>query len=132
MFLACSRRNLTPTGKVVVTCIKTLGLPKLSHLIMGFSNPSEETITVTVLKLYVTNFYGIMGQIKEKSNDITQPYKKGGLRMLDIDKNFYKYSKNTWLRKMFARDSKYCNLVKLLYPFIYCKMCLLRGRLYQI
>ena len=90
-------RHLTPLGKVTV--IKTLLLPKLTHLFMSIPSPNVDFI----LKMNKT-FYNFIwdGKPDKVSRDLLcKGYLEGGLKMINL-KHFIKSLKLTWLRRIYV------------------------------
>ena len=90
-------RYLTPLGKVTV--IKTLLLPKLTHLFMSIPSPNVDFI----LKMNKT-FYNFIwdGKPDKVSRDLLcKDYLEGGLKMTNL-KHFIKSLKLTWLRRIYV------------------------------
>ena len=94
------RRFLTPLGKITV--IKSLLLPKLSHLLIALPNPDTETLN---------NINGIFfdflwnGKAKIKQPVVVKQYFEGGLKMINL-MAFAQALKITWLRRILQNESK--------------------------
>ena len=106
LFACWSKRDITPIGKLVV--IKTLALAKLNHLFLGIPNPSEGKLD-TIQKLFF-KFLWSNSNDKVKRSIMTQEYKFGGLKMIDV-RNFSISLKATWLRKLSCMNNKLSHLV---------------------
>lgn len=107
LFGCWSKRVLSPIGKLVV--IKTLALSKLNHLILGIPNPSIEKINLIQTMFF--KFLWNNSNDKVKRNVITQDYKFGGLKMVDL-KMFMYSLKATWLRRLANMNNKFSNMVE--------------------
>ena len=113
-FLNWSKRILTPLGKTIV--IKSLALSKINHLILALPSPSKKIID-EIQKLFYDYLWN-KGQDKIKRVVVTQNYKEGGFRMVDV--NMFMYAlKITWLRKLLKNENKYSFIVKEVVPGIY-------------
>lgn len=113
LFANWSKRVITPIGKIVV--IKSLALAKLNHLILGIPNPSLAKIN-TIQNLFF-KFLWSNSRDKVKRNIITQDYKYGGLKMIDL-KCFINSLKVTWLRRLINSNNKFSNFIDITCPFI--------------
>ena len=114
LFLNWSKRILTPLGKTIV--IKSLALSKINHLILALPSPSKKIID-EIQKLFYDYLWN-KGPDKIKRVVVTQNYKKGGFRMVDV--NMFMYAlKITWLRKLLTNENKYSFIVKEVVPDIY-------------
>ena len=102
-----SRRILTPIGKLVV--IKTLALAKINHLILGIPNPPKSTINAIQNMFY--KFLWNKSPDKVKRSIITQEYKYGGLKMIDLE-TFMVSLKSTWIRRLLSMKNKFSHLVE--------------------
>jgi hypothetical protein len=92
-----SRRMLSTAGRITV--IKTLILPKITHLLISLPNPPREK-----LKEIEKNFFEFIWNSKTPrvaKKDIIQSYEKGGLKMICIE-SFCKSLKITWIRRCFS------------------------------
>ena len=100
------RRFLTPLGKITV--IKSLLLPKLTHLLIALPNPDTETLN---------NINGIFfdflwnGRAKIKQPVVVKQYFEGGLKMINL-MAFAQALKITWLRRILQNESKWHLLIK--------------------
>ena len=112
--LACwSKRVITPIGKLVV--IKTLALSKLNHLILSIPNPPQEKIN-KIQNLFFKYLWGNSVE-KVKRKIVTQEYKYGGLKMVDL--NIFMHSlKLSWLRRLSKMSNKFSYLVESNNPFM--------------
>ena len=115
LFVSWSKRVISPIGKLVV--IKTLALSKLNHLILGIPNPSQEKINIIQNMFY--KYLWNNSNDKIKRSVITQEYKYGGLKMIDL-KSFMISLKATWLRRLINLDNndKFTNMVESACPTI--------------
>ena len=75
-------RKLTLLGKITV--IKCFAIPKLVYPLTVLNNPPQQT--VQFLKNIMFNFLWDKKPDKIKRDIITQDYKDGGLKMIDIEK----------------------------------------------
>ena len=100
------RGFLTPLGKITV--IKSLLLPKLTHLLIALPNPDRETLN---------NINGIFfdflwnGRAKIKQPVVVKQYFEGGLKMINL-MAFAQALKITWLRRILQNESKWHLLIK--------------------
>ena len=94
------RRYLTPLGKITV--IKTLFLSKLNHLFLSLPTPNNNILIHINNIMY--KFVWDNGPDKIKRTIITQEYKYGGLKMIDIC-TFIKGLKATWMRRLVKSES---------------------------
>lgn len=78
MISSWSRRLLTTAGRITV--VKTLIIPKITHLLIRLPNPPSKTILEIERNLlqYIWN----SKTHKVSKNCIIQSYEKGGLQML--------------------------------------------------
>ena len=100
------RRFLTPLGKITV--IKSLLLPKITHLLISLPNPDTE-----VLNIISSIFYDFLwtGRAKIKQSVIVKQYFEGGLNMINLNA-FSQALKITWLRRILQKESKWQVLIK--------------------
>ena len=100
------RRFLTPLGKITV--IKSLLLPKITHLLISLPNPDTE-----VLNIISSIFYDFLwtGRAKTKQSVIVKQYFEGGLNMINLNA-FSQALKITWLRRILQKESKWQVLIK--------------------
>ena len=100
------RRFLTPLGKITV--IKSLLLPKITHLLISLPNPDTE-----ILNIISSIFYDFLwtGRAKIKQSVIVKQYFEGGLNMINL-KAFSQALKITWLRRILQKESKWQVLIK--------------------
>ena len=100
------RRFLTPLGKVTV--IKTLILPKITHLLIALPNPNYD-----FLKNINSIFYDYLwnGRAKIKQTIVIKQYLEGGLKMINL-KAFSQALKITWLRRLLQKESKWQFFIK--------------------
>ena len=104
-----NRRNISPLGRITV--IKSLLLPKLTHLFLSLPNPS-----IPFIKQLNTLFFNFIWSNK---NDrvarklLVQPFNMGGCKMIDIE-IFIKGLKLTWIRRILM-DKKSNKWIDLLY-----------------
>ena len=102
-----SIRKLTVLGRITV--LKTLIIPIITHLLISLPNPGE-----MFLKTLNTLFFKFIWQNKPeklKRDLITQDYKVGGLKMINLS-NFVIALKSSWIRRLFMDNSKWVNLFK--------------------
>ena len=90
-----SKRRLTLPGKITV--IKSLILPKFTHLFLALPNPPGEFINFLERKLY--KFLWSNGPDRISRRNIVKTYMQGGLRMVNVNE-FITSLKVTWLRRL--------------------------------
>ncbi len=101
-----SRRNLTVLGRVTV--VKSLILSKLTFLLLTLPNPSDQFIRNLTGVLYKFIWKGID---KVSRKQMSQDYRNGGLRMVDIQ-SYIHALKATWIRRLLkAGNLQWVNLV---------------------
>ena len=88
-------RKLTLLGKITV--IKCFALPKLVYPFTVLNNPPQQT--VQFLKKIMFNFLWDKKPDKIKRDIITQDYKDGGLKMIDIEM-FLNSLKSSWRKRI--------------------------------
>ena len=100
------RRALSPLGKITV--IKSLLLPKITHLLIALPNPG-----ITLLQEINTLFYDFLwkGRAKIKQSVVVKQYFEGGLKMVNLFA-FEQALKITWIRRMLQDDSKWQLFIK--------------------
>ena len=94
------RRALSPLGKITV--IKSLLLPKITHLLIVLPKPG-----ITLLQEINTLFYDFLwkGRAKIKQSVVVKQYFEGGLKMVNLFA-FEQALKINWIRRMLQDDSK--------------------------
>ena len=104
-FISCikrwNHRKLTFMRKITV--VKTFALPKLIYPLTVLENPPEEIIKKN--KTIIFKFIWDSKPDKIKRTVLTQDYKKGGLRLTNID-YFIEALKAGWLRRIFDEMNK--------------------------
>ena len=85
-------------------------LSKFNHLILGIPNQSQEKLYI-IQNLFFFKFLWNKSPDKVKRNKITQEYKFGGLKMIDIT-TFSLSLKSTWLRRLSTMNNKFSHLVE--------------------
>jgi exonuclease III len=95
-----SYRNLTPLGKVTV--IKSLILPKISHLLISLPNPNEQ-IRKEIDSMF-TQFIWNKKPPKIKKAVLEQMYDEGGLKMVKMD-NYINSLKLSWIRRLCQKQN---------------------------
>ena len=102
------RRFLTPLGKITV--IKSLLLPKITHLLIALPNPDLNILNEIndVLYDFLWN-----GRAKIKQSVVIKQYFEGGLKMINI-KTYAEALKLTWIRRILQKESKWQLLLKTL------------------
>jgi len=90
-----NKRYLTPLGKITV--IKTFIISKFVHVASIIPLPKDEKLKE--LERIILNFLWDNKPAKIKSKQITQPYRNGGLQMINI-RSFFQSLKLTWIRKL--------------------------------
>ena len=100
------RRFLSPLGKITV--IKSLLLPKITHLLTALPKPDTET-----LNIISGIFYDFLwtGRAKIKHSVVVKQYFEGGLNMINLIA-FNQALEITWLRCILQRESKWQLLIK--------------------
>ena len=88
------RRNITIRGRI--TLVKSLLLPKLTHILVSLPRPSGNFIK----KLKTVMFHFIWGGKVDRLQrlSICKPYSQGGLAMVEID-TYIEALKATWVRR---------------------------------
>lgn len=89
-----NRRCLTPLGKITV--IKSMLLPKITHLLLSLPNPDTNSMQE------INNiFYDFLwhGRTKIKHSVVVKQYFEGGLKMINF-KSFVDALKITWIRRI--------------------------------
>ena len=95
-----SKRYLTTLGKIIV--IKSLLLPKLTHLFIALPKPNDNTIYKIETIFYKFIWNKKPDRVARKT--LIQDYSKGGLRMIHIN-TFIKSLKLTWIRRILNNQS---------------------------
>ena len=91
-----NKRNITTIGRIAL--IKSLFLSKLNHIFLTIPSLNEDLLRRIEDLLFKFLWNNKPDKIKRKC--ITQNYKEGGLKMIDI-RNFIKSLKITWVRRLF-------------------------------
>ena len=107
-----NKRKLSPLGKITV--IKSLLLPKLTHLFITLPKPSETWISNLEKTLFRFIWHGKPDKISRKL--LQQDFHLGGCRMTHIN-SFIKSLKLTWFRRLINETG---NTLKSIFNFI-CK-----------
>ena len=95
-----SKRQLTPLGKITV--IKSLALPKITHL---FTNlPDPPFIFIEDLNSLFFKFLWNGKPNKMSKAYVCNHYENGGIRMVDV-KAFLSSMKISWLKRIFSKNS---------------------------
>lgn len=100
------RRFLTPLGKITV--IKSLLLPKITHLLMALPNP-EPNFFSDINSIFYDFLWN--GRAKIKHSVLVKQYFEGGLKMINLI-SFAQALKITWLRRILQKESKWQMLIK--------------------
>ena len=100
-----SSRNLTVIGRIII--LKTLVLPKITHLIMALPDPPDNTINT--LNTLFFKFIWQNKPDKVKRDLIIQNYRNGGLNMINIS-NYITSLKCTWIRRLHVSNAKWTTL----------------------
>ena len=98
-----SKRNLTIFGKITV--IKSLLIPKLTHLFMALPKPH----CLKRLENILFNFLWKGNKDRVARKTMIQDYEYGGCRMIQIE-SFIKALKLTWVRRIIKSESQWKNL----------------------
>ena len=103
-----SRRLLSTAGKITV--VKTILLPKLTHLFISLPNPPEKKIKE--IESIFFKFIWKSGIDKIARKTLMQDYSDGGLRMICV-RTFINSLKTTWIRRiMNAEDNSWVRLLQ--------------------
>ena len=99
LIISWNRRLLSTAGKITV--VKSVLLPKLTHLFISLPNPSQ--IMIKELEKLFFNFIwnGKNDRICRKT--LIQDFSNGGMRMICLS-SFIKSLKITWVRRIFTCD----------------------------
>ena len=98
-------RKLTVLGKITV--VKTLLVPKITHLFMSLPNPTGKYLEELNTLLY--KFVWDNKPEKVKRDIITQDYCKGGLKMMNL-MNYIMSLKSSWLGRLITSNSRWTKL----------------------
>ena len=95
-----SKRNISVLGKITV--VKSIILPKLTHLFISLPKPSDKLMK----ELETILFTYIWGSATDKiaRKQIIKNYSEGGLKMQNLD-YFIKSLKLTWIRKIYSTNT---------------------------
>jgi hypothetical protein len=106
-----SKRQLSPLGKIVV--IKSVILPKLTHLFISLPKPSPAWLK----KLEQMLFHFIWNHNDRIArSQLIQDYSLGGLRMVHIE-SFIKSMKLSWIQRLLLNsNTTWANLLECLLP----------------
>ena len=107
MICMWSKRNLSTLGRITV--VKSLILPKLTHLFLSLPNPNKELIKEIDSSFFNYIWNSKIDRIARKH--IVKQYHDGGLKMIHTE-NFIKSLKITWLRRLEQSDSAWATLLK--------------------
>ena len=97
MLTLWNKRNLTPFGKISV--IKIFILPRFNHIFMIIPSPDKHFFK----EINSCLFAFLWGNKPDKRDYITQDYKIGGLRMVNVEL-FAQSLKLTWMNKLFKSE----------------------------
>ena len=97
-----SRRLLSPLGKITV--IKSILLPKLTHLFISLPNPTDNMINNLESEFFQFLWSKKPDKISRKL--AIQDYSNGGLNMIHV-KSFIKSMKITWMKRLLMGNSKW-------------------------
>ena len=100
------RRFLTPLGKITV--IKSLILPKITHLLISLPNPNSDFLN-NINSIFYDYLWN--GRAKIKQSIVIKQYFEGGLKMINL-KAFSQALKITWLRRLLQKESKWQFFIK--------------------
>ncbi len=109
-----SRRQLSPLGKIVV--VKSLILPKLTHLFISLPEPSH--VWLKQLETMLFHFIWNHNIDRIARCQLIQDYSLGGLRMVHIG-SFIKSMKLSWIQRLILNDNtctSWSNLYECLLP----------------
>ena len=106
-----SKRNVSTIGRITV--VKSLMVPKLTHLYMSLPNPNVDLIKEidTIFFNYIWN--SKVDRIARKL--ITRNYNEGGLKMINT-LMFIKSLKITWIRRLQQSNSAWATLLNCSLP----------------
>ena len=105
--IMCSwrRRYLTVRGRIVV--VKSLLLPKLTHVLTSLPNPPLDFIKRLKTEMFHFIWGGKVDRLRRLS--ICKPYFKGGLAMVEID-TYIDALKATWIRREIKSNHSWISL----------------------
>ena len=112
MIKSWSRRMLSTAGKITV--VKSILLPKLTHLFISLPNPSDKQIKDLENLFYKFIWNNKVDKIARKN--LIQDFNKGGLRMICV-RSFIESLKITWIRRI-INVPKNTSWLTLLYDFL--------------
>ena len=105
MINSWSKRNISTIGRITV--IKSLILPKLTHLFMSLPDPDQSYIKY-INRLFFNYIWN--SKIDRVGRCyITRDYQDGGLKMINLE-YFIKSLKITWIRRLENSDSSWAML----------------------
>ena len=96
-----NKRQLTPMGKITV--IKTFIMSKFIHIFTTLPSPKEEKLQT--IKKMIYSFLWDSKTDKIKRTKITQPYTRGGLKMVNIE-HFINAIKISWIRRLIMSSNQ--------------------------
>ena len=102
-------RKLTPIGRN--TIIKSLLIPKITHLLITLPNPPEKFIKE--LNALLLSFLWNKKPPKIKKEVLYQNISSGGLRMVELN-NFIVALKITWIRRLITTNVKWSKLFEVI------------------
>ena len=112
LLVTWKKRNLTPLGKI--TIIKTLVIPKITHLLINLPDPDPTFFNELEKELF--NFLWNGKKNKIKKSVVYKSLREGGLNMVDI-RNFTSIMKLSWLRRL-MNTSKWKENTLNMYPLL--------------
>ena len=100
-------RNITPIGRVAV--LKSLVLPKITHILLSLPSPNVETIKTIEDLCYKFIWKNNRHEVSKRT--ITKEIKDGGLKMLNIQE-FDRSLKLTWMGKILNNTPEWVEFAK--------------------
>ena len=100
-----SKRHISPLGKITV--IKSLLLPKLTHLFMALPRPSEQSIKKLEKTLF--NFIWSNKNDRISRKNMVKTLAEGGCYMAHVN-TFIKSLKLTWIRRIINSSCSWTNI----------------------
>ena len=102
--MSWSKRNISTLGKITV--VKSLLIPKITHLLISLPRPDKQMISKLekILFKFIWN-----GNDRVSRKTMVLDYKHGGCRMPHLD-SFIKSLKLTWIRRILNSNSEWISL----------------------
>ena len=102
-----SKRAISTLAKITV--VKSLIIPKITHLLISLPGPSRDILQSIESMLYKFIWNGKIDRISRKQ--LIQTYRNGGLKMVHLI-SFMKKLKLSWLRRLICNDTTWTDLFK--------------------